>query len=57
MGPVEVLHRNPHPYLLQELSEAVQLRLQLFIVIFQNLHPRLQPPFVLPQEFSFCYKF
>jgi hypothetical protein len=54
---VEVLHRNPHPYLLQELSEAVQLRLQLFIVIFQNLHPRLQPPFVLPQEFSFCYKF
>lgn len=35
----------------------MQLRLQLFIVIFQNLHPRLQPPFVLPKEFSFRYQF
>lgn len=53
----EIPHRTAHPYLLQQLSEAVQLRLQLFIVIFQNLHPRLQPPFVLPKELSFRYKF
>lgn len=37
-------------YLLQQLSQPVQLRLQLFVVVLQYLHPGLQPPFVLPQQ-------
>lgn len=39
-------------YLLQQLSEPVQLGLQLFVVVLEDLHPRLQPSFVLPQEFG-----
>lgn len=41
----------PEPgYLLQQLSQPVQLRLQLFVVVLQYLHPCLQSPFVLPQQ-------
>lgn len=34
----------------QQLLEALQLRLQLSIVILQDLHARLQAPFVLAQQ-------
>lgn len=39
-------------YLLQQLSQPVQLGLQLFVVVLQYLHPGLQAPFVLPQQFG-----
>lgn len=43
--------RAPEPgYLLQQLSQPVQLRLQLFVVVLQDLHPGLQSPLVLPQQ-------
>lgn len=37
-------------YLLQQLSQPVQLRLQLFVVVLQYLHAGLQSPFVLPKQ-------
>lgn len=39
-------------YLLQQLSEPVQLGFQLFVVVLQYLHPGLQASFVLPQQFG-----
>lgn len=39
-------------YLLQQLPEPVQLGLQLFVVVLQNLHPSLQSSFVLTQQFG-----
>lgn len=41
---------STHTHLLQQLPESVQLRLQLLVVVLQDLHARLQPPLVLPQE-------
>ena len=34
----------------------LQLRLQLPVVILQDLHPGLQTTFVLPQQFSLCHQ-
>lgn len=39
-------------YLLQQLSEPVQLGLQLFVVVLEYLHPSLQTSFVLAQQFG-----
>lgn len=39
-------------YLLQQLSQPVQLGLQLFVVVLQYLHTGLQTAFVLPQQFG-----
>lgn len=39
-------------YLLQQLPEPVQLGLELFVVVLQDLHAGFQPSFVLPQQFG-----
>lgn len=35
---------------MQELSQAMQLRLQLLVVFLQDVHAGLQPALVLPQQ-------
>lgn len=41
------------PYLQQQLSEPVQLGLQLLVVVLQDLHARLQAALVLPEDSCF----
>lgn len=51
------LRKGLRTRLLQQLPQPVQLWLQLFVVILQNLHPGLQAALVLAEQFGFCNKF
>lgn len=47
---IDKLRSNIVRHLMQELSQAMQLRLQLLVVFLQDVHAGLQAALVLPQQ-------